>query len=232
MIQLTKHQTLLHRLWKVVRINTVRPWEALGLPLVIMATLLAVTAVLRYLSIAFVSVEAQFWFAPEAFIIIYLFIVANQTTYHDFPISLSYGISRRDFYLGSLLTFGLLAVWYAVISTAIAAIAGTISLLEVSVIGYLDFLSLVVVFMGTQVLSASITTIYLRWGKPGMLTFFGLLALTLISLPVISRSGVADDLPRINSETIALVQSMAILNGITLAVALLGYLFIRRARVV
>ena len=224
-------QTLLQRLWKVVRINTVRPWALLALPLVIITVLLSVTAIFAYLTIAFVSVDAQFWFSPEIFLVIYLFIYANQISYQDFPISLSYGISRRDFYLGSILTFGLLSVWYAAISIAIASVAGTFFLMEISGVGFVEFLSLIVLFMGTQVLSASITNIYLRWGKPGMLTFFGILALVLISMPVLAITNAGEGLPGLNIESVELLGSIGVGFGLTMLLAVLGYLTIRRAAV-
>jgi hypothetical protein len=222
--------TPIQRLWKVVRINLVRPWTALFLPLVIMSILASVIAILSAASIAFAN-DAEVWFSPEIFLIIFLFVVANQTIYHDFPLSLSYGISRRDFYLGSLLTFGLLAVWYAAISIAIATLTSAYFLVNVTGVGLIEFLGLVVAFMGTQVLSASITTIYLRWGKPGMLTFFGLLAITLIALPVLSLSDPNESAPRADSATIELLEGIAILGGFTLLAGIIGYLFIRRARV-
>jgi hypothetical protein len=221
--------TLIQRIWKVVRINLVRPWTALVLPLVIMSILASVSAILSAASIAFVANDAEVWFSPEIFLIIFLFVVANQTIYHDFPLSLSYGITRRDFYFGSLLTFGLLALWYAAISIAIASLTSAFFLVNVAEVGLIEFLSLVVVFMAAQVLSASITNIYLRWGKPGMLTFFGLLAITLIALPALSELNKSAS--RVKSETIELLEGIAILGGFTLLVGVIGYLIIRRARV-
>lgn len=225
-----QQQTLVQRLWKVVGINVVRPW-VLVLPLVIMTALFLVTGILSWLTIAFVPADGQLWFSPEFFLIILLFLTANQTIYHEYAVSLSFGISRSDFYFGSLLNFALQSIWYAVVCLSIAAVTGSFFLNEFSGVGVTNFVSLIVLFIGTQALAASTTAIYLRWGKPGMLTFFGGLALVLVALPVLAVSDLGSELPTLNSETLTMLETNVIGSAVALILITLGYLIIRKASV-
>lgn len=220
------------RLAKVLRLNFANPWSALITPLIILGILLVATYTLEALSLAFMSVDGEVEFSPELFLIIFLLVIANQTIYHHFPIALSYGISRRDFYLGSLIGFAALSIWYAVLTMGMGAIRGTYLLAEFSSIGTEDFFGLIWAFLAVQLVGASITTIYLRWGNIGMLVFFGTLAAILISLPIsISYFNSWDAFVRLQGVDLRPIDAFAISTVIAILIATAGYLVIRRARV-
>ena len=227
-----KAPTQMGRLAKVLRLNFANPWSALIIPLIIIGILMAATYTLEALRLAFMSADGEVMFSPEVFLIIFLLVIANQTIYHHFPIALSYGISRRDFYIGSLIGFTGLAIWYAVLTMAIGAIRGTYLLAEFSSVGIQDFFSLIWAFLAVQLVGASITTIYLRWGKIGMFVFFGTVAAILISLPiVITNLGNWDAFLRLQGVDLLPIEAFAISTVVAGLIATAGYLIIRRARV-
>ena len=227
-----KAPTQIGRLVQVLKVNFASPFSALITPLIVLGVLLAATYTLEALRLAFMSADGEVMFLPEAFLIIFLLVIANQTIYHHFPIALSYGISRRDFYVGSLIGFAALSVWYAVLTMAIGLVRGTYLLAELSSIGIEDFLSLIWAFLAIQLVGASITTIYLRWGKVGMLVFFGTLSAILISLPiVITNLESWDAFFELQGVDLRPIDAFAISTVIAVLIAIAGYLTIRRARV-
>jgi hypothetical protein len=62
------------------------------------------------------------WNGALTFVFVYLGIAAIQTMSITFPFALGYGVTRRDFYLGSSLTFVMLAVVYTIGLTILSAI--------------------------------------------------------------------------------------------------------------
>ena len=90
------------RIRQVVRLNFLNPWTLVVLPWLILASILLVLLVLESVlqSAGIARVSASF--STESFLIIYLFISANVLLYQQFSLAISYGLSRRDFYLGVL----------------------------------------------------------------------------------------------------------------------------------
>lgn len=227
-----KPPSQLSRLVRVLRLNFANPWSALITPLIILGLLLTATYILEAFGFAAMSVDGEVVFSPALFLIIFLLVIANQTIYHHFPIALSYGISRRDFFLGSLIGFAGLAVWYALLTMAIGAIRGTYLFAEFTSVGVEDFFSLIWAFLAVQLVGATITTIYLRWGKVGMLVFFGTLAAILVSLPIlITNLDSWDAFVRLQGVDLRPIDAFSISTVIATLIATSGYLIIRRARV-
>jgi uncharacterized membrane protein len=221
------------RMLKVLRLNFADLFAAATRPLAILTVMLAVTFTLDAINVAFSSNDGEIYFAPELFLIIYLFVIANQTFYHQFPMAMSFGISRRDFYLGTLLGFAIQAVWYSIVTLLIGLLRGSLVLYGFSPIAEVnDFLGLIWAFMAVQLVSGAITTIYLRWGRVGMFTFFTLVALVFIATPIaITYLTLWDAFLQLAavdlSEIDALIAS-SVTGGV---IALFGYLFIRKAAV-
>jgi len=101
-----QQQTLVQRLWKVVGINVVRPWgfgpATCNHDRPVSGDRHPFLANDRLCS----SGRPAMVFPPEFFLIIFLFVTANQP-FITIRRSLSFGISRSDFYFGSLLNFAL-----------------------------------------------------------------------------------------------------------------------------
>jgi hypothetical protein len=225
--------SLSRRMLKVLRLNFANLFAAATRPLVILAVMLAVTFTLDAINVAFSSTNGDIYFAPELFLIIYLFVIANQTIYHQFPMAMSFGISRRDFYLGTLLGFAVQAVWYSVVTVLIGLFRGSLVLEGFAPISDVsDFLGLIWAFMAVQLVSGAITTIYLRWGRLGMFTFFTLIALVFIATPIaLTYLALWDSFVRLSGVDLREIDAFIASTLMGGLIALFGYLVIRKAPV-
>lgn len=227
----TKIQTrpLVSRLFTVVKMNLSNPWPALITPSIILSVLLISAYSLYWIFGG--GLDGQVYFSPEFFFMVVLLVVANQTINHHFSLALSYGITRRDFYLGSLLGFVLLAIGYSLLSSALGLLAGPNILIEFGQPGFSEFALVFWALLISQLIGASITTIYLRWGKIGMSIFFVVLAVVLVGAPILlSRYELWDDIERLTGADVGDLYGNLIGLGWTLLLALIGYLLISRAR--
>ena len=114
------------RIWRVARLDVANPSTLLVLPWIFLIAILlmniAIWAIITYAAGGHLPADAFQWSGAVAFIYIYLGIAAVQTMSITFPFALGYGVTRRDFYLGSSLTFVLLSLLYAVGMTVLGAI--------------------------------------------------------------------------------------------------------------
>jgi hypothetical protein len=174
------------------------------------------------------------------FVVIYMMVIAVQTMNSTFPFAMGYGVTRRDFYLGSAAFFVLLAVGYAALLAVLGVVeratdgwgmgAQFFAPLFVGDIGghgwfYLHLTLLLFFFF----LGASTAGVYVRWRANGMYVFFGSLVVAVIAtiwLIIQTDSGDAivdfvTDAGLFGMLTWSLVVSAAL--------SLVGYRLIRRA---
>ena len=122
-----------------------------------------------------------------------MLIIAIQVVLRTFPFALGFSITRRDFYLGTALLFGVLAAIYSIILTIM-------SYLEEATGGWgLSGHMFATVWFGTGSLGqrlsgvffaflffffvgAAISTVYLRWRAPGMIVLWGSIVLIGVGL--------------------------------------------------
>ena len=231
MITETKIQTkpLVSRLFTVVRMNLSNPWPALITPSIILSVLLI--SAYSFYWIFGGGLDGQVYFSPEFFFMVVLLVIANQTINQHFSLALSYGITRRDFYLGSLVGFVILAVGYSLLSLALGLLADPNFLIGFGEPGLSEFALVFWALLISQLIGASITTLYLRWRKVGMSIFFVTLGVILVAAPILlSRYELWDDIERWVAADLGDVTGNLIGLGWTLLLALIGYLLISRAR--
>ena len=119
------------RILSIVRLHFVNPATIIVVPLAILAAMFVVTLAL----VAIVSHAADGeegvaqsvargvqYSGASFYIFVYMMVVAIQAMNFSYPFAMGYGSTRREFYLGSLLTFGLLSVGYAVLFTVLAGL--------------------------------------------------------------------------------------------------------------
>lgn len=221
-------KSLVNRVYRVVKMNLTNPWPALIIPILILSILVLAAVVLG--GIFGGGLDGEVYFSPEFFFMTVLLVVANQAINHHYPLALSYGLTRRDFYLGSVVTFILLALLYSVISLLLGLIPGPRALIEFGQPGWPQFVLTFWALLISQLLGAAITTIYLRWKRVGMVTFFILLGVAIVAAPILlSRYDLWDPLQRALGADLGDLNSNLIGLGWALALALAGYLIIRRA---
>ncbi|GGF11276.1 ABC transporter permease [Subtercola lobariae] len=184
----------------VLRLHLTNKWTTLGTPLLILTFIFAVNYViwlLIYTSTPEAArtaaggnqyVEGTQYSGSTFYIFIYMLVIAIQVVLRTFPFALGFSITRRDFYLGTALLFGVLAAIYSVILTIMSYIEeattgwglgghmfstvwfGTGSLgqrLSSEFFAFLFFF-----FVG-----AAISTVYLRWRATGMIVLWGSIVL-------------------------------------------------------
>lgn len=186
------------RIMNVVRLNVANPWTAIIWPWIILAIIFVANLAIWFLILsaapesehADIKEGLQFSGA-SAYFFVYMLVVAVQSMNSTFPFALGYGVTRRDFYLGSAVTFVLLSAAYAVALTVLAVLEeatggwglggrmfsafyfGDGSPLERLWIFFCLFLFFF--FIG-----AALATVYVRWKAPGMIIFFATLGFLLI----------------------------------------------------
>ncbi|MGV8877240.1 MAG: ABC transporter permease [Rhodoglobus sp.] len=188
----------LTRITNVTRVHFANPWTTLTLPWIILGAIFAGNLVIWWILYAAVNeqdradVSEGLQFSGASFyIFIYLMVVAIQAISITFPFALGYGVTRRDYYLGTSLTFVILAAIYTAGLTVLSIIEDLTNgwgfgakLFSTVYFGdtvmdriYVMFL----LFLFFLFFGAAIATVWLRWKANGVLVFFGIVAALLLA---------------------------------------------------
>ena len=194
------------RIWNVVRLHLVDRNTYIGIPWLIVGVAFVITIFIAQI-VGFTTgglgtqdaIDGQrfSWavLSPQW----YLVVVGVQAISFGFPLALGYGVTGRDFYLGTALLFVLISAGNAVAFAALTSLEQVtegwwidtymFNALWFGLNGFwVDLLAFFVVQLLVFFIGASIATIYMRWRMPGMLVFWSSLALltagtvTLITL--------------------------------------------------
>ena len=96
------------RAWNVVRLHYTNRRTMVGVPLMVMGFIflinLAIWIIIR--SASGEPLTGTEWSGSTAYIFIYFIVVAVQSMNQTFSFALGYSVTRRDYYLGSVLAFG------------------------------------------------------------------------------------------------------------------------------
>ena len=119
----------LGRILNVVRLHLTNPWTTIILPWLIMLAILLGNLAIWALILSNVSPEDRAdvaeglgYSGSSTYIFVYMMVVAVQAIAVTFPFALGYGVTRRDYYLGTALTFFGLSVMFSVGLTILAAL--------------------------------------------------------------------------------------------------------------
>jgi hypothetical protein len=201
-------QRPMNRIVAVTRLHFVNRFSMLVLPVMILGFILIINAAIWYsvliaLGSGHDSHDAQKGFSYTGavfYIFIYMLVVAVQAMSRTFPFALGYGVTRRNFYLGSALSFVLLALIYSALLTIL-------SVIELATNGWgagghmftptyftsqswgIRFLMYFFLFLFFLFLGSAVASVYVRWKTTGMVVFFGILALLLVGAVVIITLG-------------------------------------------
>jgi hypothetical protein len=187
------------RILAVTRLHFVNKWQIIYLPLTILTFVFLANLGIWAIVLAAAKSDAARTHTSEGFtytgsivyVFVYCFVIAVQAISRTFPFSLGYGVTRRHFYLGSALTFLILAV-------GLSAILTIMSVIEIATNGWglggrvfapsyfgdsewaPRFLLFLLIFLFCLFTGSAIAAIYVRWRSIGMVVFFGILALAII----------------------------------------------------
>ncbi|MFW2513813.1 ABC transporter permease [Demequina sp. SO4-13] len=234
------------RIWDVVRLHVANPVPTLVVPWVITAAIFAVNlAIWLMVANAAGGVENL---EPDAFqynggiswIVVFMMVVAVQAMNLTFKFALGFSVTRRDYYLGSVLYFVLLSLLYSTGVTAIAAVeratdgwglgatffapwglAGE----SLMTVWFLYLMAMLLFFF----LGAAVATVWVRWGPYGLYAFFiGLAALLVGAGWLVTTTDSWGDVGEFLTGT-SLVAIAAWTAPVTLVCGVVGHLFLRRS---
>ncbi|GHD82338.1 hypothetical protein CLV85_2474 [Salinibacterium amurskyense] len=187
------------RITSVAKLHFANPWTTLGLPWIILGVIFVGMLTIWWLIYSAIdpadragALEGTQFSGSSFFIYIYMMVVAIQAISITFPFALGYGVTRRDYYLGSALAFVVLAVIYTAGLTLISAAetmtdgwgmgvtifapvyfgAGIAERIFVQLVAFLFFL-----FFGS-----AIAAVWVRWKATGVTMFFIVVAALLVGL--------------------------------------------------
>ena len=186
------------RIWNVVRLHLIDRRTYIGIPWLIVGMAFVITIFIAQI-VGFTTgglgtpdaIEGQRYswavLSPQW----YLVVVGVQAISFGFPLALGFGVTRRDFYLGTALLFLLIsaanALAFALLTQLEQLTEGwfidtyMFNALWLGIDGFwVDLFSFFVMQLLVFFIGASIATIYMRWRMPGMLVFWSSLALAIV----------------------------------------------------
>ena len=236
-----------NRVLPVVKLHLANPWSTIIFPWIVMLTILVLTVLVWMLVLANIADPADQAKAREGFgysgssgfIFVYMIVVAVQSINTMFPFAQGYGVTRRNFALGTAAYFVLLSVFYAIGLTILSIIEDATngwgvggSLFSVGYFGdtplqrlFVFFAILILFFFS----GSAIAAIYVRWRGFGITTFFIALAFALVGLVALVTFVEGWDEVGAWFAATGLVGSFAWSLVISALAALGGYAALRRA---
>lgn len=200
-----------NRILAVVRLHLVNRYSVFAVPWMIMGGIFLVNVAIWWIIFASVSDEADRADARAGiaysgalfYIFVYMLVLGIQAVAFTFPFALGFSVTRRDFWLGSALTFVALSAAYSAGLTVLAAIevaTGGWGLGGTMFAGFYfggadaSWIERFGLYFATYLffyfVGAAIATIYQRWRNNGMLALFGTLGLLLIiGIALVSFTG-------------------------------------------
>jgi hypothetical protein len=239
--------TELQRVGRIVRLHFANPWTTIGLPWIILGSIFLVNLAIWWIIFASVTsasdradVSDGLQYSGASFyVFVYMLVVAVQAISITFPFALGYGVTRRDYYLGTALNFVILSAIYSLGLTLLSVIEkltngwgmggrmftavyfgdGWPQRLYLFFVGFLFFF-----FIGSLFAS-----VYVRWKANGLVALFiglGVLVVAVVALATFTQGwGVVGAF----FGQAGLVGSVSWSLVITALAAVAGFLVLRRA---
>lgn len=118
-----------HRIWRIVRLNMVNKWTVIWVPALIMSFIWLVNWLIWWIIWGATApadradaMDGTQWSGAAFYMFVYMLVIGIQVITSTFPFALGYSVTRRDFALGSGLTFVLLSAGYAIGFTILSTI--------------------------------------------------------------------------------------------------------------
>lgn len=197
------HVTTGGRIVAVMRLHLVNRFSVFGLPWLILGFIFVVNLIIWWIIFSSVNDSADRadvqdglqYSGASFYIFVYMMVVGIQAIALTFPFALGYSVTRREFWLGSSLTFVALSAFYSAGMTVLAAIEEATNgwgfggrMFTALYFGgdgmqwWERFFLFFATFLFFFFVGAAVATIYQRWRVNGMLVFFAALVLVLVGL--------------------------------------------------
>lgn len=186
------------RVWRVVRLNLVNKWTTIWVPVMIMGFIWLVNWLIWWIIWGATApadraqaMDGTQWSGGAFYVFVYMLIVGIQVIAATFPFALGYSVTRRDFSLGSGLTFVLLSAGYAVGFTLLSFVEewtngwglGGHLFTSVYFAGESFVGRLFIVFSGMLfffAVGAFSAALFMRWRMYGVLAILALIVLLIV----------------------------------------------------
>lgn len=246
----TAPRSLGRRIANVVRLHLANPFTILGTPVIVLGLIFAVNWMIWWIvrtaaptnpqSVADVSAGFQYSGAT-LWIFVYMMVVAIMAMNLTFSFALGFSSTRRDFLLGTGLTFVALAMLYAIAYIVLAAVEtwtggwGVGGAMFNSIYFGIDspwwlrLFHVFALFLFFFAAGSAFGSMYVRWKARGLILFFSLLSIAImggVALITVSDSwsGVGDFFVAAGfTGTYALSLVISLIAGVA------AYLILRRA---
>ncbi|WP_235491679.1 hypothetical protein [Leifsonia sp. Root112D2] len=192
------HSTPAARVWRVVRLQLTNKWNTIALPWVVLGAVFLMNYAIWLLIAQSASandksdaLEGTQWSGSTFFIFIYMMVVAIQAINVTFSFALGFSVTRRDYYLGTALT-------WIILSAALSIGFALLTYIEQWTGGWglgghfftaiyfdnqnplLRVFTLFAMFLFFFFVGTASATIYVRWKINGMLVAGAVTAILLI----------------------------------------------------
>jgi hypothetical protein len=236
------------RILNVVRLHLANPRNIVVMPLLILATIFLVNLSIWWIVLSAIDDPATRAEASEGFgyngattfIFVYMMVVAVMSMNQTFNFALGMSITRREYYLGTSLTFVVLSAFFTAVLTLAAALETATSGWGVSgrmftAVYFGDdswwqrSLVYLAAFLFFFFFGAAVATIYVRWKATGLTIFFVVLAFSLVGL--VALVTFTDSWPTFGQWFVdnGAIGAAAWSLPVTALSAVAGYLLLRRA---
>lgn len=230
----------MNRIINVARMQLINKWTFIGIPLVILIGAFTFTMAIFWLVRRAGADEAVMYSGGAQAPMWYFLALGIQSLTMTFPFSLAMSVSRRTFYLGTVMLFGAcalaLSIFYYLMGLIEQATGGWglggrffafewISENNAVIQILFFFVMMLLLFM----IGFWISTIYMRWRTTGLLIFF--LSLVLILLGTVFYLTLGEEWGRFWSWAITWTAGGVVLWGGAVAIVMAGasYLTLRKA---
>ena len=237
------------RLWNVARLHAANPFTLVVTPLIVLGIIFLANLLIWWViavgtagnteAVANASSGLQ-WSGASMWTFVYMMVVAIQAMNLTFPFALGFGSTRRDFSLGTALTFIALSAFFALVYTGMAALETAThgwglngSMFTAAYFGDVTWgLRLFHVFTAF-VFFFSIGTvfgaIYVRFRARGLILFFAALALVLIGAVALATLTASWSDVGAFFGTLGLTGTYALSLAVSAVAAIAGYFVLQRA---
>ncbi|WP_062519978.1 hypothetical protein [Demequina silvatica] len=233
------------RVWNVARLQFANPWPTVITPWLVLFAVHGLTwsiwSIIAHYAGPTLEEDAFRYAGGVSWLVIYMMVIAIQAMNATFRFALGFASTRRDYYMGTLAFFGIMAVVYGV---GLGLLAGVERATDgwgvdgsfyapaylydqpLAVVAF-HFFALYLLFIAAGTL---VGAMFVRWRATGLYVFFaGLLLLGVLLVWWLVDSGASTAAAFFTENTIAVIMAWTL--PVSVVLAALGFLVMRRTPV-
>jgi hypothetical protein len=231
------------RIWNVARLHFTNKWQTIGVPSLAMGVIFLANLVIWWLVRTAQQPGDQtnsYYNGASFYLFVYMLVVAIQAMSRTFPFALGFSVTRRDYYLGTLLAFVIYSIGYGAALTLLSYIEELTqgwgvgltvfqTVLFDSGSLWLRLFIYVAAFLIFFLIGMVCGTVYVRWRANGLITLG--VTVTLLVIGSVALATVTKSWVRVGDwfVTAGAVGVTAWLLLFSILFGIVGYFILRRA---